>query len=186
MNDYFATVKVQHGLLKKAMEDVGIKSVGDLSDASGVDKAMIYNLLNFRLLPVDHSGRWNESALKICKALNQSPNDLFPERLQHIMGSNASSWYFSQREFLESMQNSLDPFEIVAREELSESLDEAMTKVTPKEKEIIMSNFFNMESLGQVARRIGVTCQAVSLAKQRALKKLRHPATIRKLEKHLK
>lgn len=186
MNDYFATVKVQHGLLKKAMEDNGMKSVWDLSDASGVDKGRIYNLLNFKMLPIDCNGAWNESTLKICKALNCEPSDLFPEHLQHVMGSNSSSWYFDQRELVESLQSSLDPFERIANEELGSSLDEAMTRLSPRDRDVIRGKFYNNESLREIADKIGVTKQRAGMIIDESLRKLRHPAIIRELKKNLK
>jgi lambda repressor-like predicted transcriptional regulator len=88
MKDYYATLRIQQGRLKAAMQELGIETVAGLSRRSGVSQASIGNLMNFRESPRTKSGEWRVVTLAICKALGSEPSELFPEHLDHEITTN--------------------------------------------------------------------------------------------------
>ena len=65
--------------------------------------------------------------------------------------------------------------------EIDHTLDDIIGELTEREQIIIRERFLNSKTLAQVGRQLGVGGHAIQQSEVRALRKLRHPAKIKKL-----
>lgn len=81
-----------------------------------------------------------------------------------------------------------DLFDIVHKQMLGEALSDALSELTPREEEVLKLRFgFNgrEQTLDEVGSKLEVTRERVRQIEAKALRKLRHPSTAKKLKKHL-
>jgi len=182
MNDYYATLKIQHGRLKAAMQSLGIGTVAELSRLSGVSQGRIGRILNFRLSPRAKSGEWRETTLAICKALGSEPDDLFPDHLDHEIPTNTIASFVERAQLSGHTARQLGPYEEYEKAEMEQTLDEVLGTLTDRERSILKERFWEGKTLEETGLAHNIGGQRAKQIEAKALRKLRHPTRLQKLE----
>ena len=68
------------------------------------------------------------------------------------------------------------------RPDMEQTLDEVLETLTERERDILKARFMGEMTLETIAARYGKTREAIRLVECKALKKLRHPERLHKLE----
>jgi len=182
MKDYYATLRIQQGRLKAAMQELGIETAADLSRRSGVSQGYIGKMLNFRLSPRADNGEWREATLTICKALGSEPSELFPEHLDHEIPTNQIASFVERTQLAGRGALQLGPGEECERGEVKQTLDEVLGTLTDRERSVLKARFWDGKTLNEIGDEQGVRGNAIRLIEAKALRKLRHPTRLKKLE----
>lgn len=180
-NDYYATLRIQQGRLKAAMQELGIDTVAELSRRSGVTQQKIGNLLNFRESPRAKNGNWRAVTLAVCKALGSEPSDLFPEHLDHEIPTNRIASFVEHAQLSGRENLQLGPGEECQQFEMEQTLDEMLGTLTDRERRVLKARFWEGKSREEAGREHNIGGQRVSQIEARALRKLRHPTRLEKL-----
>ena len=182
MSDYFAILKVQQGRLKRAMQEKGITSAAGLSRLTGVAQATAGDLLNFRESPKLKNGEWRKPVLAICHALGYLPEELFPESLGIVSESNRIEGFVTHAQLAGAGENRmLSPCEEIEQGEIIDTLYEVLDTLPENEKEAVTSYFLDGETCTNVGSRRGVGPSQASQLMRKGLKRLRHPAKLKRL-----
>lgn len=189
MKDFYATLKIQHGPLRHAIQAAGFKTPGEMAKVMGLSPTNIYDLLNFKHKPINpKTGRWRDNVLKICSFLGFSPAELFPEHLQRIVATNRFETFVSAASLpsAEPPTEQLPPYEAIDKQEIRRMIDEALSTLSESEQEVLRLSFIDGETDIQIAKLKKVGCKRIGQIKAKALRKLRHPTRMRMLnEAHL-
>lgn len=180
--DYYATLRIQHGRLKAAMQELGIKTIAELSRRSGVTQTAIGRLLNFRCSPRAKNGEWRSVTLAICKVLGSEPGDLFPEHLDHEIPTNRIATFVEHAQLSGRDPLQLEPGEECQQAEMEQTLYDVLDTLTEREQGVLYARFWQGKTLEEIANEQGVTRSSVSQAEAKALRRLRHPARLKTLE----
>jgi len=181
MKDYYATLRIQHGRLKSAMQDLGIESAAELSRRSGVSQQGVGELLNFRVSPRAKNGAWKKHTLAICAALGSEPIDLFPEHLDHEIPTNEIASFVDHAQLSGASVRQLGPREECERGEMSRTLDEVLGTLTDRERNVLKGRFWESKTLDEIASEQGVCRERIRMVEAKALRKMRHPSRLEKL-----
>jgi len=185
-SDYFATIKIQQGRIRAAMEEVGIKSVAELSRLSGVSQSRIGKFVNFKLSPRTRDGhQWREGVTKICDVLRSNPDSIFPEHLDHEVLTNNIQQYVEENQLSEGGHVlPLQIKEINARERKI-VVNEVLDTLTEREQTVLDHRFGltqgYSETLEETGKKINGTRERARQIEANALRKLRHPRRLAKL-----
>jgi len=182
MKDYYATLRIQQGRLKAAMQELGIETAADLSRRSGVSQSYIWKILNFRLSPRADNGEWRDATLKICKALGSEPSDLFPEHLDHELPTNRIASFVERAQLSGRETLQLGPGEEFQQVEMEQTLDEVLGTLTDRERNVLKARFWEGKTLDEIGDEQGVQGETIRMVEAKALRKLRHPTRLEKLE----
>ena len=180
--DYYATLRIQQGRLKAAMQELGIETAAELSRRSGVSQGYIGKMLNFRLSPRAGNGEWRDATLAICKALGSDPSELFPEHLDHEVPTNHLASFVEQAQLSGRETLQLGPDEECQQAEMEQTLDEVLGTLTDRERGVLKARFWEGKTLDEIGDEQGVTGPTIRMIEVKALRKLRHPARLKKLE----
>jgi len=182
MKDYYATLRIQQGRLKAAMQEVGIETAAELSRRSGVNQNAIGKLLNFRESPRAKNGEWRTVTLALCKALGSEPSDLFPEHLDHEIPTNriASFVEHAQLSGRETLQ--LGPAEECQQVEMEQTIDEVLETLTDRERGVLKARFWECKTLEETGSAHNIVAERARQIEAKALRKLRDPSRRQKLE----
>lgn len=80
-------------------------------------------------------------------------------------------------------QPPLNPEQECEKNDRHKALIDAMRALTPREEKVLRARFWDMKTKKQIGRELGVTRTTVYLVELSALRKLRHPRRIEKLER---
>ena len=185
MSDYYATLKVQQGRIKEAMARKGMKTVAELSRACDVGQGTLGKLLNFKDTPRNKRGQWRPPVLRMCEALDETPEQLFPEHLQYEVLTNNIAAYADQFQLSGGVAGYLEPSITPDTGFCREALDEVMSTLEDREAAILRHRFYDEETLGEIGDRFGLQRERVRQIEAKALRKMRHPVRLRKLEPYL-
>jgi len=182
MKDYYATLRIQQGRLKAAMQELGIETAVELSRRSGVSQAYIGKMLNFRLSPRADNGDWREATLAICKALGSHPSELFPEHLDHEIPTNRIAAFVEHAQLSGRETRQLGPVEECEQAEMEQVLDEVLGTLTDRERTVLKARFLEGKTREETGREHNIGVERVRQLEANALCKMRHPTRIEKLE----
>ncbi len=182
MKDYYATLRIQQGRLKAAMQGLGIESAREMQRRAGVSYQAVGNLLNFRQSPRKKNGEWRPVTLAICRVLGSEPLDLFPEHLDHEIPTNRIASFVEHAQLAGRQTLQLDPAEEYQQAETKQTLDEVLGTLTARERSVLAARFWDGTTQAEIAEEMGLTAQCISKIEQKALRRLRHPSRIDKLQ----
>lgn len=182
MKDYYATLRIQQGRLKAAMQTLGIKSAAELARRSGVSQYEIGALLNFRTSPRNKKGKWKQCALTLAKTLGWEPSDLFPDHLDHEIPTNQIAAFVEHAQLTGGEARLLGPAEECMEDETERTLDEVLDTLRENERKVVRAIFFERKTRVQVARDNNVSVTRIAQLELTALRKLRHPTRARRLQ----
>jgi len=164
------------------MQELGIETAVDLSRRSGVSQGYIGKMLNFRLSPRAENGEWRDATLAICKALGSEPSELFPEHLDHEIATNRIASFVEHAQLSSGAAVQLGPVEECQQAEMEQTLDEVLGTLSEKEKNVMKARFWEGKTLDEIGDEQGVSSQSIRMVELKALRKLRHPTRLEKLE----
>jgi RNA polymerase sigma factor (sigma-70 family) len=182
MKDYYATLKIQQGRLKAAMQSAGIKTASELARKSGTNNHLIGKLLNFKMSPVTSKGKWRQTTVKICQVLGEEPDSLFPEHLRHEIPTNQISSFVEHAQLAGSNVQQLNPAQEYEHVETEQIIDEVLDTLSEREKSILKARFWDDKSQDQIGKEYNITGAAIQRAEVLALRKLRHPTRLERLK----
>jgi len=182
VSDYYATLRIQQGRLKAAMQERGIKTAAELSRISGVSQGSIGRLLNFKISSRCKHGEWRDITLAICKTLGSEPGDIFPEQLEHEIPTNRISSFVESAQLSGASFRQLGPSEECERAEASQIIDEVLDTLTVRECMMLKSRVYNKMTLEDIATEAGLSRERIRQIEAKAFRKMRHPARLAKLD----
>lgn len=179
--DYYATLRIQQGRLKAAMQELGIDTAADLARRSGVSQSTIWELLNFRESPRAKNGEWRVVTLAVCKALGSEPIDIFPEHLDHEIPTNRIAAFVEHAQLSGREMLQLGPGDEMQQAETEQTIDEVLGTLTDRERSVLKMRFWEGKTLQETGRACNICSQRARQIEAKALRKLRHPARLKKL-----
>ena len=135
--DYYLQFKIRNAPLLKAMRFMGFNTAAQLGRASNVAQSIIGRYLNLKLSPIHkRTGKWHLPILKIAKALDAEPFDLFPP--QHIktpLKKNSGEISFSLKDFAFFLDRKYEdsPETLMIMEENKDTLIKFLEKLTTRQ-----------------------------------------------------
>lgn len=182
MNDYLATLKIQQGRIKSLMRDLGIKSVSELSRRSGVSLGAIHEYVNFKKSPRRADGSWRDNIAPLCRALAAEPHDVFPDHLNHEIATNCIQQFSDAAQLSGSFKPQLLPSDEVDAIDRDAILDEVLSTLDDRESDVLRRRFYDGQTYEEVGRKYKLTRERIRQIETLALRKMRHPQRICKLE----
>jgi RNA polymerase sigma factor (sigma-70 family) len=180
--DYYATLRIQQGRLKAAMQELGIETAAELSRRSGVTQGYIGQMLNFRLSPRADNGEWRAATLAICKALGSEPSELFPEHLDHEVATNRITSFVEHAQLSGGETLQLGPVDECQQAEMEQTLDEVLGALTDRERSVFKARYGEGKTLEEAGRDQSISAERARQIAAKALRKLRLPSRLKKLE----
>lgn len=181
MKDFYATIKIQHGPIREAMLELGIKSASELARRAGKHATGVGRLLNFKDSPRLYNGELTAVAKAVCEALHAEPAYLFPKHLDVELPCNTISAFADRAQLAGLTPRQLSPAEECEREDSENVLNKVLSTLTEREETVIRETLLNRQSVEAVAVRLGVTRARIHQIKQAALRKLCSPGRKRLL-----
>lgn len=198
---YRVKITVRNNLLLTAMEQAGYKFVAEFAREIGHSASRLGDLIALREAPIKKDGSFSDMAKKIMEVLGAAPSDLWtPEQLnmrlekntwedkyttdtvKAILGSNVAQLEGAVYKDVEKPEEQLD------KKELKSMLENGLAKLTPREKKVLIFRFGLDDgkeyTLEEVAEIINVTRERVRQIEAKALRKMRHPKTVKSLKDH--
>ena len=182
MSDYHTTIKIQQGRLKAAMMEVGIRTASELSRRSGVSNQKIGELLNFKKTPRTKSGKWRKMVIDISRALGADPSYLFPEHLDHEVSTNSVEFFADRQELSSNDQKVIGPADECMRAEMEQAINDAVCGLPDRERCVLIGRICEGKHLAEIGRMYDVTPERVRQIESSAMRKMRHPSVIKRLE----
>jgi len=174
--DYKIDIKIKNNLLYKSMFENGFNTVYDLAKASGVAAAEIYRILNLKTtLYNTRRNKIRPVFLKLSEILKQLPEDLIPK----------NHWYEPLKKNKASIEMDLkdisyllpgkNPDEILFIEEKKQIIQDALCKLTQREKYIIQNRFGLVDecTLEELGKNLKISKERVRSIEAAALRKLK-------------
>lgn len=69
-----------------------------------------------------------------------------------------------------------DPLEIYGKKEMQRAITQALSKLSPKEEQLLRMRFFLDMTLDEISKKYNVTRERVRQIEAKGLRKLKHPA----------
>jgi len=182
MKDYYASIRIQQGRLKWAMQQLGIKTAADLSRRCGVSQGTVGDMLNFKLSPRAANGEWRSVTLAVCKALGWEPSYLFPDHLNHEITTNQIAGFVEREQLTGDQALPLNPREEYDNAEMKQRINVALGYLTDRERRVLEARFWDGKTLHKIGSEEGVSGETVRVIESRAIRKLRHPQLLRQLQ----
>ena len=181
MKDFYATIKIQHGPIREAMQEMGIVSANELAKRAGKHATSIGRLLNFKDSPRYVNGELTPVAKAVCEALHADPAYLFPRHLDFTLPANALSAFADRARLSGIAPKQLSPAEECERNDSEEVLDGILSTLSEREEEVMRAVMLDQRSVRDVAKDMNVTAQRILQIKHAAIRKLSFPSRKRAL-----
>ena len=173
--DYRVTVRVRNNNLLKLIEDGGY-GVLETAKRIGVGYPSLNDYLNLALSPFTSKGVLKVTAEKICEYFFVVPEDVWsPEQLTPLE-TNRREVEIGYRD-LYRLDNQHDPLLAIESDQLKDSIEEMLSHVTPREREIITLRFGlegEVVTQAELGRRFNITSSRINTIEKFALSKMRH------------
>jgi len=182
MKEFRLKVSVRNNLLLSAIETQGYTSVAEFERACGLGMGRINNLVAMREAPISTFGEFSKNAKLVMEVLGAAPTDLWTEQqltiklktnsgeraidanlVQHLLEQK------SRTDYLPSPEDSL------LAAETSAIVNEVLSSLKPREKEVLHERFTNDATYEDVSKIHGVTRERSRQIELKALRKLRDP-----------
>lgn len=194
--EYRVKVSVRNNLILTAIEEAGYTSVSHFCRSNGINLASMHNMIGLKLSPIGKGGEFCKVAKQTMEALCLCPTDLWTsEQLNMSISSNAREFSVEEDELLKimtggisDMLNGDDPEKEIKHSYIKNSVNEAISSLTPREEEVLKLRFGidNGEelTLEEVGHHFDVSKERIRQMEMKALRKLRHPSRAKRLIEH--
>jgi RNA polymerase sigma factor (sigma-70 family) len=181
--DYFVTIIIKNGPMKRLMDKNGFKTAADLARASGVSYCTVCDYLSLRKKAMNHDGDWSGSIIKLSAALKCMPEEMFPpQHTKYALRKNRSSVYVNIQDISQVTSSlrtvSLPADEVIMKREASEAIKNVLSQLTATEQDILSRRFGldgPEQTLDEVAKAYKITRERVRQKEAKAIRVLRHP-----------
>ena len=180
MEDYKLQLKVQNGHLFRMMESRGLKTVAQLSKATGIGNGELGKIANLKKSVYDQrTGKLTSSCEKLCDFFFCDITDIVPE--QHITNpliDNVMESYATRDQLKSLTIDSSNPSLMIDKDLISVSsiTDKALT-LTERELRVIKMRFEGGKPYSEVANNLNVSVERARQIELKAIHKLRNKKT---------
>lgn len=179
MKDYRLEIKIKNNLLYKAMIENGFDTVASLSNASGVDKGIIYRYLSLKETPLSMAGEWKKSFLTLADFLKRLPEDLYPKQhLTEPLRKNTAHTDISFGEMQCLFAPSTNPHDVLLASEQKRIITKVLSCLTKREHDVVVYRFGLGDDAPKTLRDTGkvlkISTERTRQIENKAMRKLRH------------
>lgn len=192
--DYFVTITIKNGPMKRLMELNGFNSASELSRACGVHSSTIGGYLCLRKKAMNHDGEWSPAIIKISAVLKCLPQEMFPpQHIKYALEKNTSSSYMNIQDvnlITNSLRTAALPAdEVIMKREASEAINSVLSEL-PEIQRDILSRRFGLngpeQTLEEVANFYGITRERVRQREANAIRQIRYTSLSKKIRPFIK
>lgn len=177
MKDYRVTVKVRNNRILKAIEDSGGVPGAKWCKANGMSYQMVNDLINMTLSPLAESGGISITAGRLCEVLGKLPEDLWSNEQLYPLERNYSEMEMDYAHIVAMLPSEqqfyLPDFSGIEQSEIRCLVSKALSKLCPRERDVIRMRFEEDLTLEECAKRLDVTRERVRQIELKAFRKLR-------------
>ena len=176
--DYELQIKIKNAPLLNMMRQYGLENAAQLSRKTGIGQSELGKMLNMKYSPFLANGEMRKSVSDVCEFFCCAIDDIWPEEnLYNPLKNNdvKRQVSFEQLQSLEQVSScptifleNLDDYE-------NAGFDKMVNRLTPREKSVLSMRFVEGLTLGEVAKKEGVSRGRLWHIEQKAIYKLRHP-----------
>lgn len=194
MSDFWVSVRVRNGRIRRKIAECGFRSVSDLCRKAGLRPEDILGLLNLKVAPLTQSGGWRRAAIDLAGALGCTCEELFSESQRTLaLRYNESESLITEAELLRLASQAEQPLLENPEERLIEEADEHAKiavvrraldalQLSARDRHIVESYFgigCEEHTAPELAAQLEVSRQVIEHCLQRTLQRLRcHPKTM--------
>lgn len=182
--DYALQIRVRNNLLLTAIREEGYPSVLAFCRNHDLHPSRVGEYIALKEAPTALNGQWKSSFLKIATALRRLPEDLVPKaNRERALKKNSVEVEVSGQELVQVTAQlhlkALNPQKAMERKELVDGLQQALSCLSKRERQIIAERFGledgRERTLEEIGEKLGVSGTRIQQLEYRALRKLRHP-----------
>lgn len=173
--DYRVTVRVRNNNLLKLIEDGGY-GVLETAKRIGVGYPCLNDYLNLALSPFNSKGVLRVTAEKICAYFLVVPEDIWSQEQLTPLETNRQEVEIGYRD-LYRLDKQHDPVLAIESDQLKDSIEEMLSHLTLKEREIIKARFGlegEIVTLAELGRRFNLSGSRIRDIENFALSKIRY------------
>tara|TARA_R110001606_G_scaffold275856_1_gene424069 strand:+ start:56 stop:640 length:585 start_codon:yes stop_codon:yes gene_type:complete len=175
MEDYKLQLKVQNGHLFRMMESRGLKTVAQLSKATGIGSGELGKIANLKKCVYDQrTGKLTLSCEKLCDFFFCDISDIVPE--QHITNpliDNVMENYATRDQLKSLTIDSSNPSLMIDRDLISvKSITDKSISLTDRERRFIKMRFEDGKTLHCIAKTFSISTEMARIIEKKAILKL--------------
>ena len=174
MEDYKLQLKVQNGHLFRMMESRGLKTVAQLSKATGIGNSELGRIANLKKPVYTRGGKLILSYEKLCSFFFCDITDLVPE--QHIINpllNSVTERYVTKYELAALEIDSTNPSLMIDRDLISVESILDKSPLSERQQSVIKGRYEDGKTYTEIGEELGITCGRVSQLEDNALRTLR-------------
>jgi RNA polymerase sigma factor (sigma-70 family) len=178
MEDYKLQLKVQNGHLFRMMESRGLRTVAELSRATGVNQVELGKIANLKKAVYAHSGKLISSYEKLCSFFFCDITDLVPE--QHIVNpllNSVTEKYVTKYELAALEIDSTNPSLMIDKDSISVESILEKSPLSERQQRVIKGRFEDGKTYSQIGRDLDITSTRVRQIESNALCTLRRASS---------
>jgi len=182
MKEFRLKVSVRNNLLLSAIEAQGYASVAEFERSCELVMGSINNLVAMREAPILQNGEFSQKAKLVMEVLGAAPLDLWSEQQltiklktntgERAIDANLVQHLLEQKDRTDYLPS---PEDLLLAAETSTIVNEVLSSLNPREKEILHERFSNDDTYENVGKIHKVTKERIRQIELKALRKLRHP-----------
>ena len=182
MKEFRLKVSVRYNLLLSAIEAQGYVSVAEFERSCELVVGSINNLVAMREAPILQSGEFSQKAKLVMEVLGAAPLDLWSEQQltiklktntgERAIDANIVQHLLEQKDRTDYLPS---PEDFLLSAETSAIVNEVLSSLNPREKEVLHERFSNEDTYENVGKIHKVSKERIRQIELKALRKLRHP-----------
>ena len=180
MKEFRLKVSVRNNLLLSAIEAQGYTSVAEFERACEIGIGRINNLVAMRDAPILQSGEFSQNAKLVMEVLGAAPTDLWTEQQLTIKLKTNSGERDIDADIVQHLLEQKDrtdylpsPEDSLLAAETSAIVNEVLSSLKPREKDVLQQRFVNDSTLQEVGYHHGLSKERIRAIESKALRKLR-------------
>ena len=180
MKEFRLKVSVRNNLLLSAIEAQGYTSVAEFERACEIGIGRINNLVAMRDAPILQSGEFSQNAKLVMEVLGAAPTDLWTEQQLTIKLKTNSGERDIDADIVQHLLEQKDrtdylpsPEDSLLAAETSAIVNEVLSSLKPREKDILQERFGKDLTLEEVGNHHGLSKERIRAIESKALRKLR-------------
>ena len=175
MEDYKIQLKVQNGHLFRMMESRGLKTVAQLSKATGIGNGELGKIANLKKGVYNkQTGKLTSACEKLCDFFFCDITDIVPE--QHIVNpllNSVTERYVTKYELAALEVDSTNPSLMIDKDLISvKSITDISINLTDRERRVIKMRFEDGKTSPYIANILDVSVERARQIEQKAILKL--------------
>lgn len=180
MSDFNIQIKVRNGRLLRAIRQKYGTSA-ELCRKCGIGGNVLSRYLVMKESPILMNGDWKESAFDVSSALGMEPEEIWPDYMRQI----------ALRRSVVELDASVDQIATLSSGEGEMAIKLAAMKIIethrimPRYREVIRMRIEDGLTLEEAGKVVGVTRERIRQMECKALRELRHPASMKGINRNI-